>query len=687
MPSKAALIVADEAAKAGATPLLAAHYEIFILGEEVDFSARPIVFWKPSVQNGLDWDEWAAEVAEIPRGPNDVVKVIEGEKQPQDFSDLPALREWSAQHSQVVSVSPPPALSGVSEQQGSCHNEEPSPSVAAEYEALPFVADPGGGESIPYEDAPPFEEFPYERPSVFVFDEGSSTWQDPLDITTVVYRGRPFQMDMLPDALRAFVLDESESKGTDPGISALAALAACAGVANDAIKLQVNQHDPRWLVRACIWTIMVGNPSTGKTPAIESCMHFAQKLDAELCKGNALKMEKYLYALDAYADAKRVAIKEGKTEPPPKPDHPEIEQIWLDKATMEGARDVLQYSPRGVLWYRDEWSGAIAELDRYSKKGGGSGDRQRFLKLFDGGVDKQNLADHRQILLPNWSAVVCGGIQPAAIVKYLGELENDGLLQRTLICMARAKKPGRDRTPNWLAMKQFEKILIELRHAHGSVTVRMSEEAAAVRNEFVQHMATRIKYEQNLPLASHMGKWEGYSSRMMLLYHLIDRASKGQQPSDSDVISGETAKQVVRFFLDWQLSHIQEFWNELMNEKVERNFACTIARLIMANPGLLELSLREHVYKPHWSQWDRLSLAQRKEALGVLINSCWIVPKGDRRNGEGLHTTYMINPKVHVHFAEEAAEERIARQIKREELEKMREESRRMKDVRDGQAA
>jgi len=687
MPTKAALLVADEAAKAGAQPLLGAHYEIFMLGEEVDFSHRAIVFWKPSVQNGLDWDEWAAQVAEIPRGPGDVVKVIEGGKQPQDFSDLPALPEWSAQHSQVVSVSPAPALSGVSEQQGSCHNEEPSPSVAAEYEAPPFVADPGAGESIPYEDAPPFEDFPYERPSAFVFDEGSSTWQDPLDITTVVYRGRPFQLDMLPDALRAFVIDESESKGTDPGITALAALAACAGVANDAIKLQVNQHDPRWLVRACIWTIIVGNPSTGKTPAIEACMHHAQKLDADLCKGNADKMEKYLYALEAYADAKRVAIKNGSKEPPPKPEHPEIEQIWLDKATMEGARDVLQFSPRGVLWYRDEWSGAIAELDRYSKKGGGSGDRQRFLKLFDGGLDKQNLADHRQILLQNWSAVVCGGIQPSAIIKYLGELENDGLLQRTLICMARSKKPGRDRTPNWLAMKQFEKILIELRHAHGSVTLKMSEEAAVIRNEFVQHMATRIKYEQNLPLASHMGKWEGYCSRMMLLYHLIDRASKGQQPSANDVISGETAKQVVRFFLDWQLSHIQEFWNELMNEKVERNFACTIARYIMANPGLMELSLREHVYKPHWSQWDRLSLAQRKEALGVLVNSCWIVPKGDKRNGEGIHTQFMINPKVHQHFAEEAAEEQIARKIKREELARMREESRRMKEDRTGEAA
>jgi hypothetical protein len=107
----------------------------------------------------------------------------------------------------------------------------------------------------------------------------------------------------------------------------------------------------------------------------------------------------------------------------------------------------------------------------------------------------------------------------------------------------------------------------------------------------------------------------------------------------------------------------------------------------MANPGLMELSLREHVYKPHWSQWDRLSLAQRKEALGVLVNSCWIVPKGDKRNGEGIHTQFMINPKVHQHFAEEAAEEQIARKIKREELARMREDSRRMRDERTGQAA
>ncbi len=49
----------------------------------------------------------------------------------------------------------------------------------------------------------------------------------------------------------------------------------------------------------------------------------------------------------------------------------------------------------------------------------------------------------------------------------------------------------------------------------------------------------------------------------------------------------------------------------------------------------------------------------------------WMVPKGVKRNGVGLPSHYLINPRVISSFAEEAVEERKARAIKHADLSKM----------------
>ena len=664
---QAVLVVADEAQKAGATPHLGAHYVIFTFDDECgDLSNRPVVIWP----NGHDVSEFAQSIANLPRTADEPVKLLPGTRQPSDFTDLATLADWAKKHAKIIEpnsgdgldaggtgVLPPepissdPALRG-----GSVGQTAGIPPLGIDDGPSPSLTDPESEEPL----------FDYEE---ITYQASKTTWSEPLDITTSIFRGRPFKRNMVPDALGDYISDESESKGTDPGISALSAIAACAGVASDLIRLQVNQHDPRWQVRPCIWTVAVGNPSTGKTPALEEPMRLVQQIDAELSRDNIRKMKDYAYAMKQYALLEAQCIKEGKPRPE-EPEHPEIEQIWLDKATMEGARDVLKYSPRGVIWYRDEVSGLIAEFDRYSGKGP-SGDRQRFLKLFDGGVDKQNLANHRQEIVPNWSAVLCGGIQPDAVIKYLGSLQNDGLLQRTLLCMAAPKKPGKDSRPDYSASTQFKKILMTLREHHGDLVIRMSPEASEIRTAFVRQMATRIRYEENISLASHMGKWEGYCSRLMLLYHLIDRAANGQQPNEHDRISAATAQSVVSFFLDWQLSHIQEFWNELMGDKRERSFAQTIARYILANLGMTEISTRT-IYKAHWKQWDNLKPWERKEAMGLLVNAGWLTPKGVARSNDGLHRDWLINPQIKTIFAAQAAEELEARALRKQDMDAMR---------------
>lgn len=664
----AALIVANEEEKAAAAPLLGEKYAIYCIGEDADFAGRSVLIWP----NGHDLSELAQTIAKLPRESGQSVKLLPGDKQPSDFTQYDDLIQWAKQHVRPVEPnSPALAVCG-----------EPTHSPVADPEAPPPPGDVSG--LAPADDYPDAGEPDLEPPPdfpAFIDDPDGEreayivphlTWAEPLDLTSSLYRGRKFAKGMVPEVIEAYASEESRRLGTDMGISVLSALAACSGFASDHIKLQVHYRDPRWLVRPCIWCLPIGESSAGKTPAIQGPMLIVQKMDAELGRENVEKLEAYNYAMKQYAIAEAEALKnkQPKPESPPKPD---LKDVWFEKGTMEGLRDMLSYTTRGVLWYREELAGAIAEFDRYNAgKKGGSGDRQLFLQLFDGGPSKIVLSKYQQTVVENWSATLLGGTQPSAIIKYCGDLQGDGLLQRTLICMARDKRPGLDETPNYAPEQAFRKVLRTLFEHHGECVVKMSEEAAAIREKFVRHVALLIKYEQNPNLASHMGKWEGYCSRLMLLYHLIDLAAQGQQPGPNERISAKTAQQVVDFFMQWQLSHVQEFWNELMSERVERSFAQEIARDILYFSDRQEWALRDF-YKNH-PRWGKMKPWERKEAINTLILSEWLTPKGSKKNSDGMYTHYLRNPLVISRFAEEAEEEKRAREERRAQMQAMRAE-------------
>jgi len=665
---QAALIVANEEEKTAATPLLADRYQIYALGEDADFAGRSVLIWP----NGHDLSELAQTIAKLPRESGQSVKLLPGDKQPSDFTQYDDLIQWARQHVRPVEPdSPALAVCG-----------EPTHSPVADPEAPPPPGDPSG--LAPADDYPDAGEPDLEPPPdfpAFIDDPDGDreayivphlTWAEPLDLTSSLYRGRKFAKGMVPEVIEAYASEESRRLGTDMGISVLSALAACSGLASDHIKLQVHYLDPRWLVRPCIWCVSVGGPSTGKTPAIEAPMHIVKDMDAELGYENVRKLKNYAYAMKQYAIVEAEALR-NKQPRPEEPEEPTLFELWFEKGTTEGLREKLHYNTRGLIWYREEVSGAIAEFDRYSPgKKGGSGDRQLFLQLFDGGASKISLANNRQIIVKNWSAAINGGIQPTAVIKYLGDLQDDGLLQRMLICMARKKNPGRDSEPNYAPEHALRKVLHTLVEHHGDCIVRMSPEAAEIREKFVRHIAMLIKYEENPSLASHMGKWEGYCSRLMLLYHLIDLAAQGQQPGPNERISAKTAQQVVDFFMQWQLSHVQEFWNELMSERVERSFAQEIARDILYFSDRQEWALRDF-YKNH-PRWGKMKPWERKEAINTLILSEWLTPKGSKKNSDGMYTHYLRNPLVISRFAEEAEEEKRAREERRAQMQALRAE-------------
>lgn len=489
---------------------------------------------------------------------------------------------------------------------------------------------------------------------------GPQDWPEPLQLSAAIPKAMPFNPAWLPSPLDAFVADLAARGGVDAGMPGLSALAACAGVAPDSIKVMPQQNDTDWLERPCIWVLAVAPATYGKTHGLYGPMRYVEDMDRDHAVQTFRKLKDYEYEMEGYENQRRAALKDGKPRPLP-PERPSLDQIYLNKFTLESLRVTLADSPRGVICFRDEFSGFISDMDRYSSKGTGSGDREDALELYNGGQKKVGRVNNA-VVVPNWSAVLCGGVQPITIKKVAGDLQHDGMLQRMMICVAEPKHEGIDRAPDEQAVTAYKKTLQTLRHMDGGFVVRFSPAAFKIRQLFEKERTALLQHEMAPELASHIGKLEGMFPRLCLIWHLIGLASHGQHPGPNELITEDSADRVSDFLLVWQLSHIRQFWNEIMGGGPSAAFASRMFLYILAH-RVERLLHNKHIVQPHYTEWHPMPIYERKAVINRLEGAGIIqIDHTAKRNHEGFPMAYKVNPAVHDgRFAQQAEQERIRR--------------------------
>jgi len=359
---------------------------------------------------------------------------------------------------------------------------------------------------------------------------------------------------------------------------------------------------------------------------------------------------------------------------PAEPDPPVLREYWVQRGTTEGVTRLLEHSDK-VTWYMDEFSGIVSGWDAY-KSGKGSGDREFVLQLWNGGPGKNTLAG-KTVVMRNASAVLCGGSTPVAMLKCAGgKLQNDGFLQRTMLCMVPDMVEGTDEPADMQAIAAYDRLLDNIAEMPGNCTLRLSPDAGRIYAEFCQSVLALVKSEDNEALSAHLGKWPGVAPRLMLVYQIIEAASHGQYLKPGDQISAGIASQVCRLLLEWQLSHLQHFWREIMADKAGRRFSQTVARYLLAHSELERLNFRDHISRPHWREFDSLKPWEIKEAVNSLISAAWISPEGVKNNSYGVPSSYTVNPKLAGLFEDQREQEIMTRSLKRDELQEKRREAR-----------
>ena len=197
---------------------------------------------------------------------------------------------------------------------------------------------------------------------------------------------------------------------------ALPVLAVLASAIGNSRRLKMKSA---WDEPAILWTVLVGESGSLKSPSLEKALEPVQEAHAKACLEHKRKLEQY----------ERENSKKKEGEPP------KYETIMCSDITVEALISRLQNAPRGLLLARDEFSGFLKSFDQY-KKGRGA-DVAQWLHMNGGRpVQVDRKTNNEIVFIPNGTVCITGGIQPRILEQCLSqEFFDNGMAARLLPAM------------------------------------------------------------------------------------------------------------------------------------------------------------------------------------------------------------------------------------------------------------
>lgn len=502
-------------------------------------------------------------------------------------------------------------------------------------------------------------------------------WAEPAPIRAALHPVPAFDPEaLLPDVLRAWVMDESERMPCTPDFVAATAIVALGAVIGARCAIKPKARDS-WLVVPNFWGGIVAPPSAKKSPAIAAGMAMIDQLAAKAQEAHRTALEAFetdKVVSEARRDAIKDAIKseakrdggniEAKAQELNRhkaeaPQPPVMRRYRTNDTTTEKLGELLRDNPAGLLVMRDELVGLLASWD----KEGREGDRSFFLEAWNGtgGFDTDRIG-RGSILIPNLCVSIFGGIQPDKLTEYLEQaahaLGNDGTLQRFQVLVYPDARPWewRDRIPNKLAREAARSLFGALAEldpvAYGATPAdestrfphfRFSEEAQQVFIEWMHELQRdRIPREQTdgHPLiAQHLAKYEKLFAALALTFHLVDCAATSKRGPVSESAAIRAAA-----WCEYLEAHARRCYGLLADEgfRAAEALSTRIQRGALSN-GFTLRDVRRNRWR--YLTTDRAIQA----ALDWLEDDGWLIAEevGGAGPGTGRRThRYAINPII-----------------------------------------
>lgn len=301
-----------------------------------------------------------------------------------------------------------------------------------------------------------------------------------------------------------------------------------------------------WAEPPTIWGMCIGNPSAGKSPAIDAVLAPLRRAERPLRESGQAEMEEWekrvrlaKLAQDVWDKKARAAVEKG-TLPPAMPKEadagpqPHIPRLVVNDGTVEKLGVIVQAQPKGCLQFRDELAGWLLSME---SRNGGS-DRAFWLEAFGGRGFTVERMGRAPLTIDRLLLGVLGGIQPDRLSELLLKSRDDGLLARFLPVWPHRLPPKQpDRLASDALADEAMGRLTALQMPIGDDgTVRpwfvpFDAEAQRLMNDW---RATCAEWEHGAEglLLSFIGKLPGMAARLSLVLagiaHAFDNAPDPQ---------------------------------------------------------------------------------------------------------------------------------------------------------------
>jgi hypothetical protein len=364
---------------------------------------------------------------------------------------------------------------------------------------------------------------------------------DPAD---EVLAWEPFPTEQLPAPLAAFVMEAARGIGCDESMVALPLLALLAGAIGNA---RVINPKGDHLEQSVLWTAVVSESGSGKTPAFKAAMQFAdaeQKLLFDAYRAALAEHEGAMVEHDARLAAwkRELGGRRGQAGPAPDtPQRPVCRRLLVGDTTIEALLPILVENRRGVTNAIDELSGFISSFDAYKARGQGGGDRAKWLSMHDAGPVTNDRKNSGTQYVERAAVSITGGIQQGILSKIMTPDNVEcGLIGRFVLAMP-PRRPRQFVTEpvSWQTKEAVRGIfgaLYALPTPDEPKVLDLTPDAAGIYRPFFDSNSEAMKAASGALLAM-LHKREATAVRLALVIHVARQAAGELLPDRIDVDS------------------------------------------------------------------------------------------------------------------------------------------------------
>ena len=454
--------------------------------------------------------------------------------------------------------------------------------------------------------------------------------------------------------LENWVIQTAENTNAPVDYVAFSLLAGAAGIIGLS-RIISTQTD--WVQHCAIWLGIVGDPSSGKSPAIKPIRDILNTIEKER-KPYYLKAYRHWEGAYVIAEQKEKEwhrkIKKNPKDNLSRPDdavlpeQPSPYHLLYGDTTQESIAEELGRNVKGALVLRDELSGWIESMNRYSS---GHSEKSFWLETFSGGkfiINRVKFGTDRHEI-EDLMASVFGTIQPKKLIQTVFKDSGDGFLARFLWVYPApippaipSKKPSE--TVVYGTFKKLDALMDPYKGDVGKQRkcLYLNNSAQSYFEQWLLPHMEKTREEES-KLNEFLGKGQGYVLRLALLLELLWWASsKYPEPTE---ISLEAIQAAIELY-DTYLTPMCERVYNMYYSPTKNIEARALARWIIENKPQ-SFILRDVYNNGNIANLRRKEQAEK--AANKLIALGWLHSDSSRAGTTAgrKRTTYYVNPEVY----------------------------------------